>query len=175
MREQCRLHRLTSATAGSFGYGGNANEAAEDASFEGYVASVGAAQAANQNVVQTLIQRNNVQASAITQMQQQLAQMVAVGVQAAAVPPVQYQQQQYPRQNNCNNRNGQGGGRGNGRGGGGRGAGRGGGRGGWTGYQQPGAGWTGNQRQGGQSGPNARLGHRPPNVNRGTLWDSVSD
>ena len=42
-REQCRLHRLTSATAGSFGYGGNANEAAEDAAFEGYVANVGAA------------------------------------------------------------------------------------------------------------------------------------
>ena len=93
MREQCRLHRLTSATAGSFGYGGNASEAAGDAAFEGYVANVGAAQAANQNVVQTLIQRNNVQPSAITQMQQQLAQMTAAGVQAPAVPPVQYQQQ----------------------------------------------------------------------------------
>ena len=88
MREQCRLHRLTSATAGCFGYGGNTNKAAEDAAFEGYVANVGAAQAANQNVVQTLIQRNNVQASAITQMQQQLAQMAAAGLQAAAVPPV---------------------------------------------------------------------------------------
>ena len=41
------------------------NEAAEDTAFEGYVANVGAAQAANQNVVQTLIQHNNVQANAI--------------------------------------------------------------------------------------------------------------
>ena len=73
MREQCRLHRLTLATAESFGYGGNANKAAEDAAFVGYVANIGAAQAAHQNMVQTLVQRNNVQASAITQMQQQLA------------------------------------------------------------------------------------------------------
>ena len=73
MREQCRLHCLTSATAGSFGYGGNENKAAEDAACEGYVANVGTAQAANQNVVQTLVQRNNMQANAITQMQQQLA------------------------------------------------------------------------------------------------------
>ena len=88
MREQCRFHRLTSATAGSFGYGGNANKAAEDAAVEGYAANAGAAQAANQNVVQTLIQRNNVQASAITQMQQQLAQIAAAGIQVAAVSPV---------------------------------------------------------------------------------------
>ena len=93
-RDQCSLHRLTSATAGSFGYGGNANEAAEDdARFKGCVANAGAAQAANQNMVQTIIQRNNVQASAITQMQQQLAQLAAAGVQAPAAPPVQYKQQ----------------------------------------------------------------------------------
>ena len=132
MREQCRLHRLTSATAGSFGFGGNANEATEDdARFEGFVANVGAAHAANQNVVQTLVHRNNMQANAITQMQQQISQLAAAGVQVLDAPPVQYQQQPYnPRQNNNNGRYGRGGGRGNGRGGGGQGAGRGGARGG---------------------------------------------
>ena len=74
MRKQCRLHPLTSVTAGSFGYKGNANEAAEAARFESYVANVGAVQAANKNAVQTLVQRNNMQVTAITQMQQQLAQ-----------------------------------------------------------------------------------------------------
>ena len=69
MRQQCRLHRLTSATAGSFGYGGNAIEAAEDVRFEGYVANVGAAQAENQNTIQQLVARNNMQANAITKMQ----------------------------------------------------------------------------------------------------------
>ena len=76
VREQCRLHHLTSTTAGSFGYGGNANEAAEDARLKGYVVNVGAAQVANQNIVQTLVARNNMQANAITQLQQHIVQLV---------------------------------------------------------------------------------------------------
>ena len=99
VREQYCLHRLTSVTAGSFGYGGNANEVAEDARFEGYVANVGAAQAANQNTIQQLVARSKMQADAITQMQQQLAQLAETGVQPPAAPPVQYQQQwQQPQQ-----------------------------------------------------------------------------
>ena len=92
MRERCCLHRLTSATAGSFGYGGNARGATEDAAFKGMVANVGAAQAANQGVVQTLVQRNNAQAISIAQMQQQIAAL-AVGGPLPSTQPAQYQQQ----------------------------------------------------------------------------------
>ena len=88
VREQYCLHRLTSATAGSFGYGGNANKAAEDARFEGYVANIGAAQAANQNTIQQLVVRNNMQENAISKMQQRLAKLAATGVQPPAAPPV---------------------------------------------------------------------------------------
>ena len=92
MREQCRLHRLTSATDGSFGYEGNTNEAAEDARFEGYMANVGTAQAANQNTIQQLVARNNMHANAITQIQHQIAQLAATTAQPPAAPPFQYEQ-----------------------------------------------------------------------------------
>ena len=47
MCKQCCLHRLTSETAGSFGYGKNTHDAADNAAFEGMVANGGAARAAN--------------------------------------------------------------------------------------------------------------------------------
>ena len=59
----------------------------EDAQFEGYVANVGAAQAANQNTVQQLVARNNMQANAISQLQQQHAQMAAAMSQAPVSLP----------------------------------------------------------------------------------------
>ena len=59
MGEQCHLHCLTSARANSFGNGDNANNAAEDSAFKGMVANIGATHAANQCVVQALVQRNN--------------------------------------------------------------------------------------------------------------------
>ena len=55
-----------------FGYAGNAaHEAAEDARFEGYVANIGTAQAVNQNTMQQIVARHNMQAGQISQLQHQ--------------------------------------------------------------------------------------------------------
>ena len=130
---------------GDYGYGGNvAHAGAEDARFEDYVANVGAAQAANQNTVQKLVARKNIQVNAITQLQQQHVQMVEAMNQAPAALPIQHQQQWYqPLNPQRANGNKQGGNRGNGRGGGG---GRGNGRSDWTGQLD-----TNNQEQAGQA------------------------
>ena len=182
MREQCCLHCLTLALAGSFGYGNNAHDTAEDAAFKSMVANAGAAQATNQGVVQTLVQRNNAQAISIAQMQQQIAALAAGGPLPSA-QPAQYQQQwqqlyqqQYPPPRR-QQRYGQGAGHGNGRGGGGQGnrnTRRGGGRGSWAGYQQPGTGWLNQQQGGGQTNSHAHLGPRPPNVKNFEWWKYCS-
>ena len=82
-----------SVKAGSFGCGGNAYDAAEDAAFEGMVANISASQVPSQGIVQELLQRNNTQTIAITQVQQQITNLVAGGGPPSAAPPGQYQQQ----------------------------------------------------------------------------------
>ena len=91
--KQYRINPLTLATAGDYGYSGNGAQQAnaeEDTKFEGYVTNVSAVQSTNQNVMQQLVARNNMQGGQVTQLQQQM--LVAMN-QPPDIPPNQYQQQ----------------------------------------------------------------------------------
>ena len=71
IHEQFRINRLTLATARDFGYRGNAVQQTnieENQNSKVYIANVGATQFVNQNDMQQLVTKKNMQANQIIQL-----------------------------------------------------------------------------------------------------------